>query len=252
MTPTPVGMRCPDCAKQKTKVRTPRAVSRSAPIVAQVIIGICVIAWFAELATKNEAYTVLERGAVFGPYIDSKDEWWRIITGGFLHDDSMPMGLFHIGFNMYLLWYLAGMLEPSLGRFRFACVYLTCLIGGSFGAILLDNDTLSVGASGAVFGLMGVALVEMYSRGIPPFQTDIGTLLILNLVITFGFANSISVGGHLGGLAAGLVIGALLYLTPRQQQLRQVILPAIILMGVALFVGAIMISTTPTLGGFGA
>jgi membrane associated rhomboid family serine protease len=244
MTPTPVGMRCPDCARQRTKVRTAGAGSRSsAPIVAQVIIGICVAAWIGEIATKNSDYPLLYRGAVNGPYIAVKHEWWRIVTGGFLHDHSMPWGLLHIGFNMYLLFLLGSLLEPMLGRFRFALVYMTLLIGGSFGAVLLSNDKFSVGASGAVFGLMAVALMEMRSRGVPALQSDIGSLLILNLIITVGFANSISLGGHLGGLAAGAAVGFLLFDAGRQPQMRPLVVPLIALLGAALAVGTYVIAT---------
>ena len=126
------------------------------------------------------------------------DQWYRLVTSGFMH-----FGLIHIGFNMYLLYMLGQMLEPSLGRVKFLLVYLAGLFGGSAGSILLDSPrAISAGASGAVFGLMALAFVGYYLHGANPLNTSIGTLLMLNLVITFVFPR-ISIGGHLGGAAAG-------------------------------------------------
>jgi membrane associated rhomboid family serine protease len=143
-------------------------------------------------------------GALFGPSVAAGD-WWRPITGGFLHANLM-----HIGFNMLLLWQLGSLLEPAVKRVGFAALYALSLLGGSFMVLLLSNDSVTVGASGAVFGLMGAAFVAMRSRGINPFQTGIGPLIVLNLVLTFTWPN-ISVGGHVGGLVAGGVGGLVLW-----------------------------------------
>jgi membrane associated rhomboid family serine protease len=108
---------------------------------------------------------------------------------------------------MYLLWLLGNLLEPTLGSGRFAALYLTALLWGAFGALLVQDPTVqTVGASGAVFGLMGAAAVEQRARGINPFQTDIGVLIILNLALSFVLSN-ISVGGHIGGLVGGILVG---------------------------------------------
>lgn len=208
MTPTPVGMRCPECARQKTKVVSMGAVQSA--VVAPVIIAICVVVWVAELATRGSEDSVLAHGILFGPLV-ADGEWWRIVTAGFMHDNRLPGGLLHLGFNMYFLYYLGQQLEPTLGRVRFLVAFFVSLLGGSLGALALSPDKSVVGASGAVFGLIAVALVELRSRGIPPFQTPLGTILVLNLVITFGFSTFISVGGHLGGLAAGGTVGYLLF-----------------------------------------
>jgi len=218
MTPTPVGMRCPECSRQKTKVHSMRDVSL--PVVARVVIGICVVVWLAELITRTGGNAVVEHGALYGPAI-ADGEWWRILTSGFLHDNRIPMGLLHIGFNMYLLYYVGQLLEPTLGRIGFLVAFFVSLLGGSLGALLLSPDKYTIGASGAVFGLIAVALMDLRSRGVAPFQTDLGMLLILNLVITFGFSAYISVGGHLGGLAAGGVIGYLLFEVAGQDRSRR-------------------------------
>ena len=140
-------------------------------------------------------------------------QWYRLLTSGFMH-----FGLIHIGFNMYLLYMLGQMLEPSIGRVKFLLVYLAGLFGGSAGSLLLDDPrAISAGASGAVFGLMALAFVGYYLNGANPLNTSIGTLLMLNLVITFLFPR-ISIGGHLGGAAAGALC-ALAVMAPRHRAL---------------------------------
>ena len=218
MTPTPVGMRCPECARQKTKVHSVRDVTL--PVVARAIIGICVVVWIAELVTRTGGDQLIANGALYGPAV-ADGEWWRIVTSGFLHDNRLPIGLLHIGFNMYILYYVGQLLEPTLGRVGFLVAFSVSLLGGSLGALLLSADKLTLGASGAVFGLVGVALMELRSRGVPPFQTDLGMLLILNLAITFGFRQYISVGGHVGGLVAGVVVGYLLFEVAGQDRSRR-------------------------------
>src|SRR3954467_10523093 len=214
MTPTSVGMRCPECAKQRTKVHNMRTMSGE-PRVTVAIIIVCAAAMLASgnvvcggamLRSGNGGCGSNGGGrltadfALFGPAI-SDGEWWRLVTGGFLHAN-----LIHIFFNMYLLWILGQMLEPMLGSGRFAALYFTALLWGSFGALLLTPDTPTVGASGAVFGLMGAAAVELRARGVNPFKTDIGMLIIFNLGLSFLLAG-ISIGGHIGGLIGGALAG---------------------------------------------
>jgi membrane associated rhomboid family serine protease len=128
----------------------------------------------------------------------------------------MHFGIIHIGFNMYLLYVLGQMLEPSLGRVKFLLVYFGGLLGGSAGSLLLDSqNAISAGASGAVFGLMGLAFVGYYLNGANPLNTAIGSLLMINLVITFLFPR-ISIGGHIGGALAGAVM-AVVVMAPRRR-----------------------------------
>src|SRR5215203_5491410 len=107
MTPTPVGMRCPDCARQRTPVRTMANVRAGGePVVTYALIAINVIAFVAELASGSAVAqrgggSVINRGALFGPAIAEDHEYWRLITSGFLH-----AGLIHILFNMYFLYVL--------------------------------------------------------------------------------------------------------------------------------------------------
>lgn len=134
-------------------------------------------------------------------FLTVDDQWYRLITSGFLH-----FGFIHIGFNMYLLYMLGQMLEPTLGRVKFGLVYFAGLLGGSAGTLLVDPNALSGGASGAVFGLMALAFVGYYLHGANPMNTSIGTLLLLNLFLTFVISD-ISIGGHIGGALAGAICG---------------------------------------------
>ncbi len=212
MTPTPVGMRCPECSRQKTQVRT-LGSTRSEPRVTVALVIACVVAFLASgsIGPGGGAGNQLYRdGALFGPAV-ADGELWRLITSGFLH-----AGILHIAFNMYLLWVLGQMLEPELGSLRFAALYLTSLLCGSFGALLLEPDALTVGASGAVFGLMGGAAVELRTRGINPLQTDIGMLILFNLGLSFVIPN-ISIGGHVGGLIGGALAAVVLEAASRRR-----------------------------------
>ena len=135
-------------------------------------------------------------------YVVQGPDWYRLVTSGFTH-----AGIIHLALNMYLLYQLGNMLEPAIGRVRFAIPYLASLLGGSALVLLLSPNSLTVGASGAVFGLMGVAAIGYWLRGVNPLSTQIGSLLMLTLFLTFMFRSSISVGGHIGGLIAGVLCG---------------------------------------------
>jgi membrane associated rhomboid family serine protease len=199
MTPTSVGMRCPECARERTPVRTMRNM-QAEPTVTYALIALNVIAFVAELAsgggvTSGGGGRIVEKGALYGPDITA--EPWRLVTSGFLH-----AGLIHIGFNMYLLYILGQILEPAIGRVRFGALYFTSLLVGSFGALVDKPDALTLGASGAVFGLMGGAVVAMRARGFDPMASGIPGLILLNLVFSFLFPG-IAIGGHIGGLVGG-------------------------------------------------
>jgi membrane associated rhomboid family serine protease len=201
MTPTSVGMRCPECARQRTKVRTAANLSGD-PIVTYVLIAINALAFLGSLGSggglaQRGSGDVIAKGGLFGPAIHIDHEYWRLVTSGFLHS-----GLLHIGFNMYLLYILGQQLEPALGRVKFALVYFTSLLAGSFGALLVSPHSLTVGASGAVFGLMGATVVTMRARGFDPMQSGIPMLIGLNLLLSVALPG-ISIGGHIGGLIGG-------------------------------------------------
>lgn len=155
-------------------------------------------------------YDIMGNGAVWAPGIDVGGEWWRLLTGGFLHANIL-----HVGFNVLLLGWLGAPLERRLGALRFGLLYVTALLSGSLGAVLVSPRAFTVGASGAVFGLMGAHL--MLSRAVGRRARDSGVmgLLVLNLVTTFLFPN-ISIGGHIGGLLGGLLASWILLMPDRR------------------------------------
>lgn len=206
MTPTPVGMRCPECASQRTKVvrgvGANSALLSSAPATF-VLIALNAAAFLAEIATGSGGLTIGGSSIVFdyglfGPLV-SEGEWYRLLTSGFLH-----ASLIHIGFNMFALYFLGRLLEPGIGTPRFVALYFVSLFAGSFGATLLSPDSLTIGASGAVFGIFGATFVIARHRGVDNLAASIGVVLLLNLAITLGNPE-ISIGGHLGGLVGGVL-----------------------------------------------
>jgi membrane associated rhomboid family serine protease len=243
MTTTPVGMRCPECAGERTKVKTIRNVS-SRPELTLALIAINVVAFLAEgnvSVTGQPTDKVYEKGALFGSLEGipgqgvAHGQWWRIVTGGFLHEN-----LLHIGFNMYVLYLLGQMLEPALGRLRFGLVYGVSLLAGSLGALIVSPHAVTVGASGAVFGVMGCAAVEMRARQIPIMQSGVGGLILINLVISFALPG-ISWGGHVGGLIGGALAATALQLGLRLRQ-QAAAIAACLVLGAACFAGSIAVS----------
>ncbi|MGH2943584.1 MAG: rhomboid family intramembrane serine protease [Solirubrobacteraceae bacterium] len=244
MTPTPVGMRCPECSRQRTKVRTAATIRRD-PELAYVLIALNVIAFVAMAASGGGLMSrgggeVFSNGALFGPAVADGD-WWRIVTAGFLH-----AGILHLAFNMYFLYFLGTLMEPEIGKLRFAIIYVVSLLGGSFGALLLSPDAVTVGASGAVFGLMGAAIIGMRARGIDPMQSGLGMTLLLNLGITFLIPN-ISIGGHIGGLVAGGLVGYLMFeVAERRRSAMTPVLGACVGLALALAVGCVAVASSAT------
>jgi membrane associated rhomboid family serine protease len=199
-------MRCPECSREKTRV-VRRAYAGGEPLATYTLIGVNVLAFVGELATGSSVGgsagggdSVLAKAALNGPAV-ANGEWYRIVTSGFMH-----YGFLHLLFNMYALYILGSMIEPAIGKVRFLLIYFVSLVAGSLGALVLDPNALTAGASGAVFGLMGAAVLVLRNRGIDPWQSGIAIWLFLNLAITFT-VSSISVGGHIGGLIGGAVAG---------------------------------------------
>jgi membrane associated rhomboid family serine protease len=213
MTQAAVGMRCPECAGRggRTKVVTSATRMRAAsgfPVATFVLVAINVLVFIAEMAQGVGlrglgGSDLAQDGAIVGPPI-ADGEWWRLVTGGFLHAN-----LIHLGFNMYLLWILGGAFERYAGPWRLLAVYFSALLWGAAGALLLSPDSLTVGASGGVFGLMAALYLLERQRGVALLGSSVGVLLLLNLVITFAIPG-ISIGGHIGGILGGAAAGYLL------------------------------------------
>jgi membrane associated rhomboid family serine protease len=206
MTPTPVGMRCPECSSQRTRVV--RGVSGAdrfnrAPATF-ILIGLNVLAFLVEIGSGSGGLSgtngsIVNNFALQGAAV-SEGEWYRLVTGGFLH-----AGLLHIGFNMFVLYILGQLLEPSIGTVRFVTLYFASLLAGSFGALLLTGPfEPTVGASGAIFGVFGASFVLARARGMNALASELGIVIVLNLVLSVAIPG-ISIGGHLGGLVGGVV-----------------------------------------------
>jgi len=244
MTSTPVGMRCPECARQRTRVHTARSVGGE-PRVTMGLIALNVIVFLAggnfSFGSGPGGGTIYSHGVLFGPAITSQHEYWRLVTSGFLHS-----GLLHIGFNMYWLYLLGRILEPELGSVRFATVYLVSLLAGSFGALLVSPDSPTVGASGAVFGLLGVGLIEERARGIQFLQGQFGGMILILLL--FSLLPGISIGGHIGGLIGGVLAGLSLQLGARARSVA-LQLAGCLVVGAAAVAGAIAVASGPGLSG---
>ena len=233
-----VGFQCPGC----TSARPQRVISapalfrgHSEVVVGKIIIGINVAVWLLATVLGGDPTSiggpVYEHGALFGPLVRDGD-WWRIFSGSFMHS-----GVMHLGMNMLLLWFLSQELEPALGRMRFAILYGVSLVGGSLGVLVISPLSPTVGASGAVFGLMGGLIVLQLRAKQNPWQSGIGGLVLINLLLTFAMPN-ISIGGHVGGLLAGAAAAAVLQPMRWPQEGAALRSTAVVLFGVTLLVGA--------------
>lgn len=211
-----VGFHCPECVRGGAQqVRTMRTLGTSAgAVVTSALVALNLAVYVVSSIGEGfvePSFDVQVRWALIGRGFSpdlglvgvAEGEWYRLVTGGFLHGS-----LLHLAFNMYVLWALGRQLEPTVGRAAFAAVYLSSLLAGSLGVMALEPEALTVGASGAVFGLFGYALVAQYVRGVNPMQSGLGAVVLINLAFTF-LVPGISIGGHIGGLVGGLVAGVL-------------------------------------------
>lgn len=230
MTSTPVGMRCPECARDRTRVRVGAgAFEGGAAYATYALLALNVIVFLGEVMAGGGGTTSVEGGGdlisdagLCGNAIDSDGgicgnqpneggEVFRIVTGAFLH-----AGPLHLLMNMFALYILGTLLEPAIGTVRFLGIYFAALFAGSFGALLLsDPNEVTVGASGAIFGLMGAAFVIARDRGGEQVASQIGLFVVLNLIFTFSVPG-ISIGGHIGGLIGGALAALLLNYTLRR------------------------------------
>ncbi|HBX10125.1 MAG TPA: hypothetical protein DEG13_10145 [Candidatus Microthrix parvicella] len=213
MTSASVGFPCPDCLRSGAQ-RTLPVRRADDPIATKVIIGLNVVAFVASVI-----YSANLRG-VEAWYVFADDtasvaagEWWRVITGAFLHD-----GPFHLAMNMLFIWVFGSALEARLGKVGLVALYMAGLLGGALGVVWLSNPLgVPVGASGAGFALMGALVVLQITQGVNLWSSGLGGLVLLNVVVTLAFRGSISVGGQLGGFVAGVVAGVVLFAAPRSQ-----------------------------------
>jgi membrane associated rhomboid family serine protease len=243
MTPTSVGMRCPECARERTKVKTVRS-RPSAPLVTQILIAINVAVFIGETASGtplggaggNGFGTLFTKGALYGPFIDQLHQYYRLVTAGFLHD-----GLLHIAFNMLFLFFLGPMLEPAIGRLNYCLVYFVSLLAGSFGALLFSPQLPTVGASGACFGILGALIVVAYYRGISIWQSGLGLTLVINIIFSLS-VSGISIGGHLGGVLGGAICGWLIVQLGERRRMQGAAIAGCVVVAALSVIGAIAVA----------
>jgi membrane associated rhomboid family serine protease len=203
MTFGPVGIRCPDhSGRAKGARRVVRQVQRRTTgnrNVTKAIVAINVGIFLLQLAQgaplMTDSGTIWQNGVLYGPAV-AQGDWYRLLSAAFLH-----YGPIHLGMNMLGVWWLGGILEDALGPVRYGLLYVVSGLAGSAGALIANPQGYTVGASGAVFGIIGAALVLERQRTYV-FGGAAMTLLIVNLAFTFAIPG-ISIGGHLGGLAGG-------------------------------------------------
>jgi membrane associated rhomboid family serine protease len=156
---------------------------------------------------------VLVAGALIPSFVLQGGQWWRIITGAFLHG-----GLLHIGVNMMSLWFLGHFIEFAVGPWRMLLIYFASLIVSGLAVVYFSNPMVpTVGASGAIFGLFGALFAigfKLGKRGMELVRANIG-ILVINLIITFTVPQ-ISWQAHVAGLLAGFIITFAIYAPPRR------------------------------------
>jgi membrane associated rhomboid family serine protease len=195
-----IGYQCPACASDSTPVI--KGIDRNRFIPNQKntpvtkFLSISLIAIF--LLQELTGTLLVKSFALFAPLVTS-GEWWRLISAGFLHGS-----IIHLLFNVYILWVIGSQLESIVGNVKFIIIYFVSLLGGSVASYLFSPfGSYSIGASGAIFGLMGAMLVVGRKRNLDISQ--ITTLVAINVVIGF-VLSGIDWRAHLGGLAAGAFI----------------------------------------------
>lgn len=248
-TPAPVGVICPECMRQQ-RAEAPRtkpqvfgriqgAARRGAPVVTYSIMGVSGAIYLLQFLTGS----LLTDLFAFTPQaLVIVNEPWRMLTSVFLHGSVL-----HLLLNMYTLWIFGQLLEGLLGRVRFLAMYLIAGLAGSVGVVVF-GDPLSwvLGASGAIFGLMGAFVV--IQRRFGANLTQLYVLLAINLAIGFLPGANISWQAHLGGLIGGVLVG-LIYLETRERSRRGIQIGLLVTLSIALVVIGYLVARWK-LGGF--
>jgi len=213
MTFAPVGIKCPDHAgvgaarrpAQRAIQPTRQARSTIAGIEAPATVGLIALNVLVYLITvyqggggvSQPGGELFSKGALVGAQIYAQDEWYRLVTAMFLH-----ASLLHIALNMVVLYWCGTIVERALGTWRFLLIYFVSGIAGSAGALLFSGPfAVTVGASGAIYGIFGALLILEY-RATGTFAGPALGLIVINLALSFVIPN-ISWGGHVGGLVGG-------------------------------------------------
>ena len=231
----PVGFQCTDCVHaggQEEQRRRHRGYQEAglgrrtvfgarlsqSVLVTQVILAVNVLVYLftafqAQSVNGNDASAVFQRGSLYVTATLGNNEWWRVLTSGFLH-----FGPIHIAVNMFSLWMMGRALEQVCGRGRYLALYFISMLGASTAVLVFDESSPpTVGASGALFGLMGAYAVLVLKLRLNP--TGLIITLALNAFITFGIPG-ISIYAHVGGLVTGALVTVALLYAPQADQTR--------------------------------
>ncbi|MCF2526405.1 rhomboid family intramembrane serine protease [Yinghuangia sp. KLBMP8922] len=245
-----VGFQCPDCVQAGGRtVREARTIAgarvrntdgsagATGAVVTKTLIGLNLAVWILVLVVGDKVvdrFILLGRAVVGGQWAGiAEGEWYRLFTAAFLHQEP-----WHILFNMFGLWMLGPPLEAMLGRVRFLTVYLVSALGGSaLSYLIAAQNQGSLGASGAVFGLFGAALVV--GRRMNADLRPLIALLVINLVITFLNVSRIDWRAHVGGLVVGALAAACMVHAPKNHRVAFQVLSiagiVAVLVGIVLF-----------------
>ena len=238
MTTASVGFHCPACvqtgAQQVFDLSTMRKRARSSPLVTALVVVNVIVFLLQGVAVNGRS--VENWGILAGPLVASGD-WWRVVTSGFLHADTM-----HLGSNMIGLYIFGNVVAPAIGNQRLALVYAGGLLGGTAAVLTFNWNVLALGASGAVLGLVGGIVALSVAQGQSLRITGLMPLIVISLVIPL--VSNVSFWGHLGGVAGGFAVGWLLIGLPvrfgaSDQMAKGVATLAVVLLGAfGLYVGS--------------
>ncbi|MER5431043.1 rhomboid family intramembrane serine protease [Streptomyces sp. NPDC002588] len=226
-----VGFQCPECVRRAAGTDHPPAASRPRTLAGgsvaadprlatKILVGVNLAVFLVQLAVGDRFTEHLELvGRAIMPALGygevqgvSEGQWYRLLTAMFLHG-----GYVHILFNMLSLWWLGGPLEQALGRARYLTLYFVSgLAGSALTYLIAEPNQPSLGASGAIFGLIGATAVLM--RRMRYDMRPIIALLVINLIFTFNPAFNISWEAHIGGLVAGVIVGYGMVHAPRERR----------------------------------
>jgi membrane associated rhomboid family serine protease len=213
MTPAAVGIRCPEHASSRSRAgravssrrtiaRAERRLGATQALVTKILIAANVVVYLLTVVQgaglNSPGGSLYLNMVLFGPWVGQGD-WWRLISSAFLH-----ASITHIAFNMLALWWIGAPVEEYLGRARYIGLYFVSGLAGAAGAMLQSPTTPVVGASGAIFGILGAMLILEY-QATGRLAGNAMTWIVINLVISFAIPN-ISWGGHVGGLVGGILI----------------------------------------------
>jgi Uncharacterized membrane protein (homolog of Drosophila rhomboid) len=231
-----VGVHCPECvneARQSAPKRQPailtavrRGTRTDSPVVTYGIIALCAFVFLLQYITGGPSSGTVTQDFIYFPPL-TQSEPWRMITTLFLHGSIL-----HIGLNMYSLLIFGAILERALGRWRYLSLYLLSGLGGSVGVLLIAPGIAVLGASGAIFGLLGAFFVIQRRLG----GNSVQLMIVIGLNLVAGFViPGIAWQAHVGGLLVGGLVAFVLVKTrqPRQQN-RQILLLTGVLVGLVL------------------